>query len=290
VKGFAFRCFALCLALVPPRLGRLLARPLGALVWRFSGRFQRVSLANMALCYPQLSAAGQFERARRSLYHYACNALELGVSWYWPERWFRGCFEAPVGQEILKAAQAEGQGVLFLAPHFGAWEMLGLAVSTELDATLFKPGSDASVNAVLTERRGRFGAQLVPANRRGLKVMMDCLQAGGTVGVLPDQEPRLGDGRFAPFFAAPALTGVLVPRLIQRTGARVVFAACLRRPGGRFQIHILPADPEIHDADMDTALAAMNRGVEAVIALDPEQYLWAYKRFRARPDGQANRY
>ena len=32
--------------------------------------------------------------------------------------------------------------------------------------------------------------------------------------------------------------------------------------------------------------AAVNRGVEQCIAVDPVQYLWSYKRFRAQPEGQ----
>lgn len=290
VKGALFRGAALVLALLPPRLGRALARPLAWLLWRASARFRRVSLANLALCYPQLPEAEREQLARRSIYHYACNALEAGVAWYWPRPAFDRLFDAPRGWNDFEAALAKDRGVLFLAPHFGAWEMLGLSVSTDMGATLYKPASDAAVDAVLVDRRERFGARLVPAGRRGLKALMDQLKAGRAVGVLPDQEPRAGDGRFAPFFGAPALTGVLVSRLIQRTGARAVFACCLRKPGGRFEVCIIPAEDDLYSPDIDTALAALNRGVEAVVALDPEQYLWAYKRFRARPDGQPNRY
>ncbi len=290
MNGALFRGTARVLALLPPRLGRALAKPLASLLWRSSSRFRRVSLTNLALCYPHKTEHEREQLARRALWHYACSALEVGVAWYWSKPRFDGLFDQPRGWEHLEAALAEGNGVLFLAPHFGAWEMLGLSVSSVMGATLYKPGSDPAVDKVLIERRQRFGANLVPAGRRGLKSLMDQLKAGRAVGVLPDQEPRAGDGRFAPFYATPALTGVLVSRLIQRTGARAVFAGCLRKPGGRFEVCIVPAEEALYSDDLDTALAALNRGVEAVIELDPAQYLWAYKRFRARPDGQPNRY
>jgi KDO2-lipid IV(A) lauroyltransferase len=41
---------------------------------------------------------------------------------------------------------------------------------------------------------------------------------------------------------------------------------------------------------MDEALAAMNRGVERCVEVDPAQYLWAYKRFRRRPEGEPRFY
>ncbi len=290
MKAFVFRAVARLTSLLPVRVSRALSRPLAALIWRLSSRLRRVSLVNLSLCYPQLPEAEREDRARQAMFHYACNALEVGVSWYAGRRRFEGLFEERVGWAHFEAGKAHGRGLLFLAPHFGAWEMLGLSVSKDLAAALYKEGSDAAVDEVLIERRQRFGNHLVPAGRRGLKVLMDRLREGGAVAVLPDQEPTGGEGRFAPFFGEPALTGVLVPRLLQRTGARAVFAGCVRRPNGRFRIHVLPAEEALYSEDMDTALAALNRGVESVIALAPEQYLWAYKRFRALPDGQGKRY
>lgn len=290
MNGLLFRAIARLLSLAPLRLLHWLAVPLAALLWRVAKRLRRVSLANIALCYPDLGPEAQEQRARRAMYHYACNALEVGVCWYGSRRRFDALFEPTEGLEAWRAALEKGDGVVFMAPHYGAWELLGLAMSPDLAATLYKPGSDSAVDAVLIERRERFGADLVPANRRGLKRLMDALRAGGAVGVLPDQEPTGGDGRFAPFFGAPALTGVLVPRLLRRTGAKAFFAGCVRGPDARFRIHIIPAEAELHDDDLDVALAALNRGVEQVIALDPEQYLWGYKRFRARPEGEARLY
>ena len=46
------------------------------------------------------------------------------------------------------------------------------------------------------------------------------------------------------------------------------------------------ADEDVYSADMETSLAAVNRGVERCIALDPAQYLWSYKRFKTRPEGE----
>jgi KDO2-lipid IV(A) lauroyltransferase len=290
MKGWFFRAFARFLSVFPVRLLHVIAHPLAALIWRISSRLRKVAIINVGLCYPDLSPEAQERRARRSLYHYACNALEVGVCWYARRRRFDALFDPPVGLEHVTAAKEAGNGLIVMAPHFGAWELAGLGLSDLLAATLYKPGSDPDVDAVLIERRERFGATLVPANRRGLKALMDRLKAAEAVGVLPDQEPTGGDGRFAPFFGVPALTGVLVPRLIQRSGARAIYTACVRGDRGRFQLHFIPAEADLYAEDLDRALAALNRGVEAVVGLAPDQYLWAYKRFRARPGDQPKRY
>ena len=108
--------------------------------------------------------------------------------------------------------------------------------------------------------------------------------------MLPDQEPTGGNGQFAPFFGIEALTGVLLPRMAQRTGAPVVFAVCQRRKGGRYRVHMFQSGPAIYSEDMREALTEVNRCIERCIEVDTEQYLWAYKRFRNRPKGEPSFY
>jgi KDO2-lipid IV(A) lauroyltransferase len=103
--------------------------------------------------------------------------------------------------------------------------------------------------------------------------------------VLPDQQPSAGRGRFAPFYGNPALTAVLVPRLVQRTNCIVLAGICERLPGGRYRVHVLPVDEDIHSPDIVTSLTAMNRAIEECIAIDPAQYLWSYRRFKTQPEG-----
>lgn len=290
MKAFLFKILARLFSFIHPRVAPALARPLAALPWRLSRRLRSVSLRNLEACYPEQPERERRDVARAAMTHYVRSGFEIGITWCWPRARFDTLFEPAEGWSHFERGLRAGRGLLLLAPHYGAWEMLGMYLSEHLGATLFKPSGDAGVDALLAARRERFGARLVPAGRQGLRALMDCLRAGDAVAVLPDQEPRAGEGRFAPFFGVPALTGVLAPRLIQRTGAAAVFAVCRRLPGGRFKVHVIPAPTDIASPDLDRAVAAVNRGVEQCIELDPEQYLWAYKRFRARPEGEEGFY
>ena len=143
---------------------------------------------------------------------------------------------------------------------------------------------------MLLEKRRRGGARLVPANSSGLRTMVKFLKAGDTIAMVPDQEPTLGEGHFAPFYGIETLTGVLLPRIAQRTGATVLFGTCERRKGGRYRVHVFKPDDDIYNRDMRKATTAMNKGVEQCIDVDASQYLWAYKRFRNRPEGEKSFY
>jgi KDO2-lipid IV(A) lauroyltransferase len=111
------------------------------------------------------------------------------------------------------------------------------------------------------------------------------------VGLLPDQEPGAGQGRFAPFFGIPAYTMVLLARLAKKNGSAVFIGYAERLPRGRgYHLHFIPAPEGIAGAPLEEALALMNRGVEACARALPEQYQWSYKRFRTRPEGAASFY
>jgi KDO2-lipid IV(A) lauroyltransferase len=279
------------LGLLPARMVYWLSYPLGRLTWVASATRRGTTLRNLQAAYPDMPDPQRRRLAQESMRHFALGILEIGMSWTWRHARLMQCFDAPEGWDVLEQALQHGQGVLLLVPHFGAWELSGQWLQPRHPTmALYKPGASPTVERRMLERRQRFGLRMAATDIRGLKSIYQALAGQGVVIQLPDQNPSLGQGRFVPFFGVPALTGVLAPRLVQSTGCRVVFAVCRRSAPGRFRMHFLPAAAAVYAADLEESLAAINRGVEACIAVDPAQYLWAYKRYKTRPDGEARFY
>lgn len=275
------------LGLLPSRSLRWLSHALGRLAWRFSNTRRNTTLRNLAACFPQMDLPTREAMGRESMRHFVLTALETGMCWSWSRPRLERHFVHAQGLDVLEAARAEGRGVLALVPHFGNWELLNHWAQFRWDLmALYKPGGSPELEKRMVENRCRFGAQMVPTTGAGLKLLYRHLRAGRLVAVLPDQDPADGKGNFVPFFGVPALTGVLAVRLLQRTGCRAVLAAARRVEGSKYQAHIIAPEPDIYSADAERALAALNRGIEQVVALDPPQYLWAYKRFKSRPAGE----
>src|SRR5690606_16548669 len=178
------------------------------------------------------------------------------------------------------------------APHYGNWELLNqwLAARTPL-SILYRPPESAIGEAFLQRVRADDGGRVtqVPAEGAAVRQLLRALQAGGVVGILPDQQPKAGEGVFAPFFGIQALTMSLLPRLAARTGAAVLFAYCERIPGTDaapgFALRVEAAPAGIADADTTTGAVALNAGVESIARRDPAQYQWTYKRYKLRPAG-----
>jgi len=291
MKLLAIRAVMRLFSWITPRAAKYLAPPLAAVVWYSVPRLRRVTRMNLKAAYPEMDAKQRKKTGRASMTHYAKGIFEAGMLWHWPLERLYGLFDEVQGMEQVDELISEGRGLIVAAPHYGSWEMLNLYLHSKGEAAiLYKPSKHPDIDALLTEKRARAGAEMVAATGKGLRRMYQLLKKGYFVALLPDQEPTGGGGQFAPFFGVEALTGVLLPRMAQRTGAPVVFAVCERRKGGRYCVHLFKTDPSIYSEDMREALTEVNRRIEQCIEVDREQYLWAYKRFRNRPEGEESFY
>jgi KDO2-lipid IV(A) lauroyltransferase len=146
---------------------------------------------------------------------------------------------------------------------------------------MYRALREPALERLVREGRERSGARLVTADATGVKQLFQALRRGRMVGILPDQRPKEATaGVMAEFYGIPASTGTLIPRLLHKSGATPIFVFSLRLPRGRgFEVHCLAAPAGIDDPDPAVATRALNAGVEACIAMRPEQYLWSYRRF-----------
>ena len=188
-------------------------------------------------------------------------------------------------EDILTQAMAAGRGAILLAPHSGAWELGGLFTATRTPmTTLYRPPREPAFEALMNSSRERFGGKLVPANRHGVKALLLALRRGELVAILPDQEPNVGEGAFAPFFGHPAYTLTLIHNLMQKTGATAILGRTERLPHGQgYHLNYFKAPEGMNDSDPATALAALNAGIEQMVLENPAQYQWVYRRFRRQP-------
>ena len=257
---------AAAIARLPWRWLRALADALARRWRRRDVRISRIARRNLELAYPGLLPA---ERAQlhASVLH---------------------------GTALFDAALAAGRGLIVAAPHHGNWELLNqwLAARTPLAILYAPPDSnvgEAFLNRVRANASDPGRVTQVRAEGPAIRQLIKRLRDGGVVGILPDQQPKLGDGAFAPFFGRPALTMTLLPRLAQRTGAPVLFAWCERigelpyGAGPAFALHVEAAPGDIGAEDSATGVAALNAMVERIARRDPGQYQWTYKRWSIPP-------
>ncbi len=274
------------LARVPLPLLHALGGGLGWLGAWIPNRARHVTAVNLALCFPEMPPGQRRRLLRRSLQETARGLLELGPLWYRPPQAVCALVRETVDEHLFEDALARGRGILWLAPHLGAWELGPIYCMQRIPVhALYRPPRQGALEPVLIAARERCGAHLAPASAAGVRQLLRALRSGEAVGILPDQQPP-GEGVFAPFFGVPAKTMTLLPRLAGRTDAAVLAAFAERLPRGRgYRLHFQQVDPAVASDDPAQAARVLNRAVENAVRVCAEQYLWSYRRFSRRPDG-----
>jgi KDO2-lipid IV(A) lauroyltransferase len=278
------RALVRSIARLPLALIHRLGNGVGWITARWPNRQRRNALINIGLCLPHLPTQEQVRLRDRNLQEFGKTYLEIGYLWLRPVEQVLGLVREVRGAEMLR--RQPGRGLIVLSPHIGAWELAGLFLAAQGPTAIFYKPQKYLDDLILAARR-RSGAELAPITPKGIRVLVQALERGDYVGILPDQEPKADKGAvFAPLFGVPAFTMLLVNRLARRTGAPVIFLFAERLGVGEgFRIHCIPAPEGVDSQDDRVAAAALNRGIEQCVAVCPEQYVWPYKRFRRRPEG-----
>lgn len=122
---------------------------------------------------------------------------------------------------------------------------------------------------------------LAAADLSGVRSLLKALRRGDAVGMLPDQAPRTGEGRWLDFFGRPAYTMTLAARLVE-SGAEVIMVWAERLPAGAgYHFHLQAPTQPISGTIEERALQ-INRQIEHLVRQCPEQYLWGYNRYKRR--------
>jgi len=259
---------------------------LGALLYAVPNPMRRKANATLSLVITQLQGETRQALLKSALREVGKSAFEVCRIWSVEPAQVLALIREVRGAALFDAALESGRGLIIAAPHLGCWELLNFWLCSRTPiAIAYRPPRQSALEPLLLRMRGALSAEQVRADGpAGVRKLYKRLAGGGVVGILPDQQPKLGAGVFAPFFGRQALTLTLIPKLAERSGSPVLLAWAEPVPGG-FDIVIEDAPAGIADADVEVATTAMNAAVESIARRCMEWYQWTYKRFSRRPKG-----
>jgi KDO2-lipid IV(A) lauroyltransferase len=269
-------------ALLPLPMLHALGALLGWAIYGLSPTYRRHLREN-------LEAAGYRGAAtRRAAIAGAGRMLaELPAVWLRPRAEVAALVRRIDGRELVDAARAAGQGIVFLTPHLGCFEITAKIAADEFPITvLYRAPKLAWLQPLIERGRGEDRVRLARADISGVRELVAALQRGEAVGILPDQVPGAGEGEWVAYFGKLAYTMTLAAKLAARPGRVCLLAFGERLAGGAgYVLHIRPL-PGREPGESETR--RMNRAIEALIRECPGQYLWGYNRYK-RPRGASDR-
>jgi lauroyl-KDO2-lipid IV(A) myristoyltransferase len=275
------------LAFVPSRmraaLGDRLARPL----CRADSKRTRISLTNLALCYPQLSAAQRQELLCVHSRVFTHVFLGYGDLLLRSPRRLRDQFDIQ-GLDIVEQEVARGKGIILLTPHSLALEFAAqrLALDYPMVAIARVHHKNDVLDWVVTGFRTRYqdGVYSNTANMLGL---VKQVRGGKWLYYLPDEDRGEDNTVFAPFYGIQKATTGTVGRLARSCRAAVVPMMTAYAPETRrFLIRFHEPMAALTGEDLQHDAAEVNRAIERILDEDRAQYMWSAKIFRTRPEGE----
>ena len=275
--------FMKALAVLPLALTRALGVVLGGALYVLVVSRRRVVQANLALCFPQWSAAERRQHTRQMFVHFAQAWLDRAWLWHAPEKW--------VARRVtLRGALNELEGTaptVFFLPHFvgldAAWAGVALRVH-RLSTTIYTDQSNKLVDQWILQGRQRFGKLRLFGRAEGVKPIVSALREGQPLYLLPDMDFGPADSVFVPFYGVQTATVMSLSRFARLGRAKVVPLLPRLTPDG-YDVEVLPAWRDFPTDDPVADTAFMNQRLQDYIATMPTQYYWVHKRFKTRPLG-----
>jgi len=264
-------------------------RQLGRLLNRLPTRLCAVTQTNIRLCFPELSEAEQQRLIKRNLENVGMGIFETAMAWWLPDQNLESLVEIR-GLEHSDAAFARGKGIILLSPHFTCLEIMGRLISMKYAFTaLYRPHKKKFMAFLLENFRPRRQVTYIPTTR--VRLLAKALEENQAIWYAYDVDGGKKRSVFAPFFGVQTASLTSISRLAALTGASIIPIGFYRRDDNSgYQLKIAPALDQVPSEDWVADAKHLNSALEKAIRQKPEQYLWQYKRFKTRPDGEERIY
>lgn len=193
------------------------------------------------------------------------------------------------GEEHLQWALQHGKGALFVAGHFGNWELMGAYLAQKGYPIAFLVGKQKNqwVDNLMNEYRKRMGIEIIPMGismRRVIRTLWD----NGWVALLADQDAGK-DGIFVDFFNTKVSNHQGPAVFALRTGAPIIFGSAIRLPNGRhcFKFELVRTTEQYQGGASRENILALTQAyttlLEKAIRKYPDHWFWMHRRWKTRP-------
>ena len=263
----------------------------GTVFFPLAKRRKNIIETNIALCFPEKNAQQQQALSSKAFISTIMAVFEIALSW-WGSANRISRLHTVEGMEHLDQAASKGKGVILLVSHFTTMEIAGALLNSHIDnlKVVYKRSTNPLLEYFIEHKRlQKCCSGLI--KHKNLRTIVRSIKDGNVVWYAPDQDFGRKDSIFAPFMNVATNTLLSTQRLAKLTDAPVVpfYVARLTDRSGyviRFSpaLENFPSDNDVADA------SAVNHAIEQQVRQTPEQYLWAHRRFKTRPEGEKDVY
>lgn len=286
------RYFLFLLSYCGPTITHRLASILAKILFSRNSKKFLIAYKNLSICFPHKPEDWLIKNAENSLVEYLKSLIESPYIYRVSKKNIDILINKVHNKNTIEECIKENNGIIFMTPHHGSWELSGLYVANKIKTyTMFKPLRNKVLNDFVFSGRMAQGATLVETDNSGVKMLLKALKNNHGIGILPDHTPKINQGIMADFFGVPANTSTLIYKLGKKNKVPIVYIFSERISCSKgFDIHLGTIDKSFYDLNELDAATFLNKKIEDLVNKNVSQYLWSYERFRNRSGVKENIY
>ena len=279
------------LSLLPYKLLVSIGYGLGFIAARLPGDRNRVVKTNLQLCFPDLNENEIDGLSKKHWRLLGRSLVEKSIIWLGSEKQLSRMIEVKSAVDLTSRRPR-----ILVNMHFtgieGSIILSALAKRMNWPRTsgFFQRMKNPFFNKKIIAWRNRFGGNSI--DRQGnAKTIIREIRNGDFIIIAPDIDLGLKDSEFVPFFGIQTNTITTISRLAAITGAEVcMMITHLKEDESGYLCEISKPLENFPGPDPKTDTARLNQYFEKEIRLRPAEYYWVHKRFKNRPNDEANPY
>lgn len=263
---------------------------LGRLLVHVPSKSRATASINLKLCFPKLSEEERQQHLQKNFEAVGMAFFETALGWWGTTKRLRAIPFEIIGLEHLQFALQKGKGVMLCSPHLTSLELVGRLLTLQIPiAVMVRPQKKALLEYIIRQARNKHYQQVVA--RSDIRGMLRALKNNIAVWYAADIDAGIKNSVFAPFFGILAATITATSRYAKISAAAVIPTFFYRRTDDKgYEIIFKPALDNFPSEQLEKDALDINQIFEDEIRQHPDQYLWQYKRFKTRPQGESRFY
>ncbi len=280
--------------LLPMRVLDWIGERLGDYAARKNRKRFNIAKVNLSLCFPDKTEQQIEQMVWQHFRAQLRSVMHLFIVWWRPEFMVRRKIMQE-GFEQIDQYKAQGKQVIVLLCHSVGLDFAVASVTMDYNSNgPYKPMRNKIIDYLFSHGRSRFGAKFggkLFTREDGLRPLIKETRAGKLLIYLADEDLGADSALFAPFFGVPKATIPVLGRLAKTCNAVVLPCVSCYDPAVRkYRVKLLPIIENFPSGDDVVDTKTMNQAIERTVLECPSQYLWTFRYFQTRPEGEASVY
>ena len=261
------------------RLGYAFCDLLTSLLFTLNSEIVKISRININIAYSSINEEDRASLVKRS--------VKQSIRSYYETLFCLSRNQTKLNQCIFKVENRylftqtnRDFGLILLSNHNRSVDLLfNHLTNQEYVTAIFKPIKIKAFNEFVRKNRQKSGSNVFETNFTGVKELFAALKRGKSVAMAADQVPAKNMGVYEIFFGKKVYTTNLIPSLHSKTKAPIVSVA-IHSDNLTNRLYIRYGSKNTYKEELPYSARAMNKEIENIININPEDYNWEYKRFK----------